>query len=164
MLILSSFITKLTAILGTFPGQLLAFLLFLLNVTLNFLTGFEMNLTIITFIVVLDAIWGIARSAKQHKFAKSELMRETFSKLVVYGSLLFVFIGIDRISGWEKNWSCDIISALICLVEVYSILGNILIVYPKFPVLCLLRRFVIGEIASKLNMNEEEVKEYLSKH
>lgn len=156
-----TFINKLINILVTAQGIVMAFLLFLFNACVNYIVGFEMDLTIITIAVATDAVWGIARSLKAKKFATSELARETLSKLLVYATLMLVFIGIDKVLNWEKNWSCDMICAMICLVELYSIIGNILIVYPKFPILCLLRRFVIGEIANKLDIKEEDVEAYL---
>jgi hypothetical protein len=47
--------------------------------------------------------------------------------------------------------------ALASLVELYSIISNMLIVKPDMPFLKIFKGIVSGEIASKLNISKEEV-------
>ena len=78
-MILEHFLNKLTVVLSTVWGWLLAIFL----IIANFLAGYETMVGFTVAAVLMDAAWGIASSLKQKRFTKSELARDSFSKLAV---------------------------------------------------------------------------------
>ena len=111
--------------------------------------------------IVLDAVWGIAASLVQKRFALSELARDTIAKLAVYGTAVFVFILIDKLTGLSGGLTTSIICVGIILVEMWSMSASMLICFPHMPFLKILKKALAGEIASKLNVKPEDVTEAL---
>lgn len=126
--------------------------------------GFILNLVLA--VTLADAVWGISVSLKRGAFALSELMRLTVGKLAVYGCALFGFAGLDMYvqmqTGLEVSVTTAVLGVVIVLVELWSSCASMLILFPKFPFLCLLKRMLTGEIARKLGMAEEEVDNFLT--
>lgn len=126
---------------------------------LDYFAGHSFVVFLVAAATLIDAVWGIAVSIHNGQFTKSELARLTFAKLIVYGCVLFVFIGIDKMI--DSTITASVIGAAIVLVECWSSCASMLILYPRFLFLRLLKKALLGEIASKLNITEEEVKEIL---
>ena len=147
---------KLADIFSTFWGWFLAIFIGVGN----FFAGHIGIINIVLFAVVIDAFWGIFVSVKQGKFVLSELARLSISKLLVYGCVLALFIAIDKMLGGSLVVTSTIVATLIVLVEAWSTLASMMIVYPNMAFLRLLRKVLKGEIASKLNVTEEEVDNY----
>lgn len=120
--------------------------------------GSEAAILIVLLAVTLDGVWGIAAAVRQGRFALSELARDTVMKMTVYGTAVICFIGIDRLLGIESGLTLAVVCAVIVLTELWSILANALICYPDMPFLKLMRRALIGEIARKLGVREQDVK------
>ena len=115
---------------------------------------------------VVDLICGIAVSIKRKKFTRSDLMRLTVEKLLVYGLVMLVFLCID---GWiaektefEFALSSSLIGILITLTEAVSFTASLLILFPKNAFLYFLRKLLRAELASKLGIDESEVDAALS--
>ena len=104
---------------------------------------------------------GIASSLKQKRFTKSELARDSFSKLAVYGSVIVLFILIDKLIGASNGLTTSAICICIILVELWSTSASMLICFPNMPFLKLLKKALVGEIASKLNVKTEDVENAL---
>ena len=142
---------KLLSILNTIQGWVVGLLLFLGD----FIGGHELAVGLVVFVTLMDAVWGITVSIKKKRFALSELARLTIGKLAVYGCALLTFIGLDKMIGMVL--SASIVSAAICLVELWSASASMLILFPNFFFLKLFKKALTGEIASKLKIPEEEV-------
>lgn len=151
------FLQKLSEVLSTVWGWLLCAVL----LVMNFIVGYERMVGFTAMAIVLDAVWGIAASLLQKRFALSELARDTFAKLAVYGTAIFVFILLDKLAGVGAGLTTSIICIGIILVELWSMAGSMLICYPNMPFLKLLKKALAGEIASKLNVRPEDVTEAL---
>ena len=147
---------KLSNIFSTFFGWLLAIFI----AVGNFFAGHIGIINIVLFAVIIDAFWGIFVSVKQGKFVLSELARLSISKLLVYGCVLALFIAIDKMLGGSLVVSSTIVATLIVLVEAWSTLASMIIVYPDMAFLRLLRKVLKGEIASKLGIEESQVDSY----
>lgn len=147
---------KLPQILHTVMGWFIGIAIFLAD----YITGHELVVGLVVAITLMDAIWGITVSIKKKRFALSELARLTIGKLAVYGCAMIVFIGLDRLIG--MTLTASIIGASIVLVELWSASANMLILFPNFLFLKLLRKALAGEIASKLGIDPSEVENYLS--
>lgn len=151
------FITKLFEALSSIWGWFLLLIMFIID----FLTGYKAMVSFVTLAVALDAGWGIASSLKQQKFTLSELGRESFSKLAVYGTVILLFIFIDKTIGVSNGLTTGIICAGIILVELWSASASMLICFPNMPFLQLLKRALTGEIANKLGVSVNEVEKAL---
>ena len=147
---------KLADIFSTFLGWFLAILI----AVGNFFAGHIGIINIVLFAVIIDAFWGIFVSVKQGKFVLSELARLSISKLLVYGCVLALFIAIDKMLGYSLVVSSTIVATLIVLVEAWSTLASMIIVYPNMAFLRLMKKVLKGEIASKLGIAESQVDSY----
>lgn len=147
---------KLLSILHTVQGWIVAGVLFVLD----FIAGHELAVGLVVAVTLMDAIWGITVSIKRKKFALSELARLTVGKLAVYGCAMLAFIGLDKMIG--MTLTASVIGAAITLVELWSASASMLILFPNFLFLKLLRKALTGEIASKLGVEPEEVEKVLA--
>lgn len=154
MHILHGFV-RVGAILQSAWGWLLGIGLF----AADYVAGHSFTVWLVLAVTLLDAAWGIAVSVHLGKFTLSELARLTVAKIAVYGSALFVFIGLDRYV--DSNITTSVVGALIVLIEFWSSCGSMLILFPNFLFLRLMKKALVGEIASKLHISEEEAKELM---
>lgn len=127
-------------------------------VILNAIVAHSTTITFVVFVVVMDLVWGIAASVKMHRFTTSELMRDTVGKFAVYGTAILAFCFLDRMLGESVVLTTAVICSVIILVELWSSMGNALIVFPNMPFLKLFRGALVGEIANKLHVSEDEVR------
>jgi hypothetical protein len=148
-------LAKLAAILQTVGGWFALGVLFVVD----YFAGHSFVVLLVVAVTLMDAGWGIAVSVKQGKFTLSELARLTIAKLAVYGCALFVFVGLDKIV--DNTVSASIVGAAIVLVEFWSSCASMLILYPNFLFLRLLKKALTGEIASKLHIEESDVEKVL---
>ena len=136
---------------------LAAFLLFLLDIA----SGHKLLIDMVALLTVMDAGWGIAVSIKQKDFTKSELFRQTFAKLAVYGCVLIAFLTLDVFvhneTGLEVAITSGLIGILIVLTEAWSSAASMLILFPNIPLLKLMQKALTGEIARKLGCDEADV-------
>ena len=125
------------------------------------LAGGKPIIYIVTLAVIIDLICGIAVAIKRKRFAKSELMKQTVEKLVVYGAAMLVFLGIDHVIEQKANFTMDITSGLvgsiIAMTETWSFLALLLILFPDNPFLRMFQKMLTGELARKLGCEEKEV-------
>ena len=75
---------KFASALSTIYGWLLAIGIGVVN----FFAGYELSIIAVVFCVFADLFWGIWAAIKQHKFAQSELVRDTLSKFVDFSLIL----------------------------------------------------------------------------
>lgn len=160
--IIDRLIIKLNEVLDSVWGWIAAIGLFIANI----FAGHAFIVNLVVALTVMDAVWGVAVSIKQKKFVLSELMRNTIGKVAVYGCALFGVAGIDFYiqsqTGLEMTVTTAIIGIAISLTELWSSSASMLILFPDFPLLRLLQKALTGEIARKLNIPEDEVKDVLS--
>lgn len=149
--IFTHFFQKLVCIFQTVSGWLTGLCLFFVE----YFAGHKFVVFLVVSVTVMDAIWGIAVSVRQGKFTLSELARLTVAKLAVYGCAMFVFVGLDHIAG--TILSAAIVGTLIVLVELWSSCASMLILFPDFLFLRLLKRALTGEIAAKLHVDVSEI-------
>lgn len=154
---------KLIDALSTIYGWLAATILFIIN----FYSGYAVVIAGIVVCVLLDAFWGIYVARKSGKSILSCRGRDTWLKLAVYLTFVTMMIIIDSIaslSGFDVKLTTTIVGMLICLTELWSVVASISILYPQLPILKLLRRALTGEIAHKLNIDEQDVEKYLNQN
>ena len=149
---------KLANIFSSLGGWLIA----IITAFITYFAGHKFMLEMVLLSVVMDMVWGIVVSVKNKRFILSELARCTIEKVAIYGTVLVIFIGIDKLIGGETVITATIVATLIIMVELWSSLANMSIIYPNMPFLRLLRRALVGEIARKLNVDESIVNIELS--
>ena len=128
-------------------------------------TGGGLIIYLVVIATAIDLICGIAVAIKRKNFAKSELMRLTVEKLVVYGAAMLVFLCIDKAIETETTFefalTSGVVGVVIVMTETWSFLASLLILFPKNPFLRLFQKALIGEIARKLQCEEEAVEAIL---
>ena len=149
--IVERIIEKLQAILQTPRGWIAAVLLFIAD----YFGGHQFITFLTVAVTIMDAVWGVAVSLKQGRFTLSELLRLTVAKLAVYGCALFVFVGLDKMT--DTVLTASVVGCAIVLVEFWSSCASMLILFPNFLFLRLMKKALTGEIASKLHIDESEV-------
>ena len=140
----------------------------------EFLIGYKAAIIVVFVAVLLDMIWGIAAARSQGVYTRSELMRDTITKVSGYASALILIMLLENLlmgshkmgieEGSQIRWGVDIVAFIISCVEAWSIFGNILIVRPNLVFFKLMRMSLVGEIARKLGWSEEDVKEVFEKN
>lgn len=136
---------------------------------LHFFTGYKVAIGVVLAAIIFDGIWGVAAARKGGKFILSELGKDTLKKIGAYGTALVMVMLIENLAfgshqvlssqGSNTRYLVDIVATIIAAVEFWSICGNILIVYPNAVFFRLLKMPLIGEIARKLKISEDEVKQ-----
>ena len=128
-------------------------------------TGGGLIIYLVVIATAIDLVCGIAVAIKRKNFAKSELMRLTVEKLVVYGAALLVFLCIDKAIETETTFefalTSGVVGVVIAMTETWSFLASLLILFPKNPFLRLFQKALIGEIARKLQCEEDAVESIL---
>ena len=128
-------------------------------------SGGRLVIYLVVIATVIDLICGIAVSIKRKNFAKSELMRQTVEKLVVYGLAMLVFLCIDKAieaeTSWEFALTSGVVGVVIAMTETWSFLASLLILFPANPFLRMFQKALVGEIARKLQCEEDAVETIL---
>ena len=158
MKLLTAIATKLTSMLKSAWGTLIIAGTWIAE----FIGGYELAIWSVIVCVLLDLIWGVWASIVRGQFAKSELFRETVTKLTAYATALVVFILCEKNIPGDTFFIVSIIATIMCGTELWSMSANILIVAPKAVFFKLLKPALKSEIASKLHISEEEVDNVLN--
>ena len=145
-------IMKIPAVFGNVFGWMLA----VFTSFVAWLGNEGVSLLIVLVAIAWDLIWGVAAAVKEKKFILSHLLRETFYKVLVYiGSLLIVLV-CER--SLNESWGVltRVVAVVAACIELFSAAGNILIIKPNFAFVRLFKKYLIGEIAEKLNIGTDE--------
>lgn len=148
-------VVKLGEILQTMSGWCYLVVLFFID----YFSGHCFIVGLAAVVTIMDAAWGIAVSIKQGQFALSELARLSVAKLLVYGCVLSVFVGLDKVT--DSTITGSLVGAAIVLIELWSCCASMLILFPYMPFLKLMKKALTGEIASKLHIEECDVEDVL---
>ncbi len=128
-------------------------------------SGGSLIIYLVVIATAIDLVCGIAVAIKRKNFAKSELMRLTVEKFVVYGAALLVFLCVDKAIENETSWdfalTSGVVGVVITMTEAWSFLASMLILFPKNPFLRMFQKALVGEIARKLQCEEEAVEAIL---
>lgn len=163
---LLSYITKLFAKIGLLFQNPWAWLTGLGLFVADALMRGRLTVYMVVIACIVDLVCGIAVSIKNKKFTRSELMRLTVEKLLVYGSVMLVFLCIDGViaekTDFDMALSSMLVGVIITLTEGVSFTASLLIVFPKNAFLRLFQKVLKAELASKLGVSEEEVDNVLA--
>lgn len=159
--ILSHLWQKVAEMLQTPAGWLVGLFLFVADAV----TGGGLIVYLVVIATAVDLVCGIAVAIKRKNFARSELMRLTVEKFLVYGAVMLVFLCVDKAIEEETTLEFALTSGLvgvvIAMTETWSFLASLLILFPKNPFLRLFQKALIGEIARKLQCEDDAVEAIL---
>lgn len=121
----------------------------------------KLTIYLVVVACIVDLICGIAVAIHRGKFTRSELMRLTVEKLLVYGCVMLVFLCIDGAiaeeTGFELSLTSTLVGVVITLTEAWSFLASLLILFPKNALLRMMQKALTAEIAGKLGVEKDEV-------
>lgn len=156
--ILNNIIAKLATMLTTTTGWFIS-----IGISLITFIGEEKQaFYAVLGAIVLDMFWGIMVAIKRKRFVLSYLARETAVKLLIYGSLLFVMLHIERSINDDWGLFTRVACALAAACELWSSCASMLIIKPDLIFIKLLKKYLKGEIASKLNCDKAELDRILT--
>jgi len=113
--------------------------------------------SVVYFAILLDLIWGIAAAVKLKKYIRSERIRETFKKIIIYSVSLLLILLIEKILHEEWEVATRVSCAIAAACEFWSISANMLIVKPDMPFVRLFRLQLKGEIEKKVGHNVDKI-------
>lgn len=148
-------IAKLTALISVAWGWLLMGAASLLNF---FIPAREM-FHVLFLLLITDAVVGLMASKKNKQPFTSDKMRSSFYKLLVYLVVLCLVFVVERVL--EFDLTLKILFGIAYAIELVSVAANLLILRPNMPFLRLISGALIGEIASKTNLDKQEVEDIL---
>ena len=132
---------------------------FLLTLTMiwEFIAPEKFSFALVLGAIGLDLIWGIivAKYVKK-EYITSFALKETFKKLAIYGSSLFLILAIERTLHQEWFIGFRIACAIAASCELISVSASMLMVKPNMPFLKIFTFHLKGEISKKLGVNVDE--------
>lgn len=147
--IVERILVKLQDVLSSSWGWLMSFVAFLLN----FMAPVKYAFAAMGLAILMDMAFGMLSARKQGKFLLSQSGRDTPAKVIVYGGFMLVVYATERIFGDDASLLTKGGCALACACELWSMLGSVLIIWPKMLFPKLLKLQLRGEIESKLGKN-----------
>lgn len=123
-----------------------------------FLPAREMFHVLFLFLMV-DMTTGLLASRKNKQAFTSDKMRSSFYKLLVYLVVLCLVFIAEKVI--DFSITLKVLFGIAYAIELVSVVANMLILRPNMPILRLLSGALIGEIASKTNMDKDDVEEIL---
>lgn len=141
---LSSWIGTFFVFLSTFFGDVKSFVVF------------------IVLACLLDLACGMIRSYKvEHKGILSGRLVDFCWKSAIYILLFVGFVLVDKTLTLEDMWISRAYTAIIIFSEVLSMMANLAVSFPNIKAFALIRKFLESEMAEKLNIDKDELKEVL---
>ena len=155
---LTHIIMKIPTVFGNLFGWLLA----AATAFVAWLGSEGVSLLIVLAAVGWDLVWGVAVAVKQNKFVLSRLLRETITKVFIYIGTLLIVLVCER--SLNDSWGVltRVVAVVAACIELFSAAGNILIIKPDFVFVRLFKKYLVGEIAEKLNLDTDKAEEIIS--
>lgn len=158
MEILLGVMTKVGLIFSSFFGWIFG----IISILLAFLLPLKASFIILSVIIGLDFIFGIWASWKIKKPITSSKAKATFIKALFYAIVLSVMFAIENYFGIAIVYK--VLFGVACLIELYSVIANMLIIKPDMKLLKLLKVLIIDEIANKLKKSDKDINDILNEN
>lgn len=126
---------------------------------LNFFLPAKDMFHVLFLVLITDMVVGLLASRKSKQAFTSDKMRSSFYKLLVYLVVLCLVYTVE--TTYDFNLTLKVLFGIAYAIEIVSVVANLLILKPDMPFLRLLSGALIGEIASKTNMDKKVVEEIL---
>lgn len=147
--------TKFTAVVSSVWGWFLGVMGFILT----YLLPIREMFIILGIIILTDMIVGLWCAIRNKNAITSSKLRGTIIKAAIYLVVLSLAFAIENQLGWDI--ASKVLFSIASAIELYSVIANILILYPNMPFLRLFKGMVEGEISKKTGVNKEKVEDFL---
>ena len=130
--------------------------------TFSLIDDDAMLLTKIIWVTLsIDLCFGTWNAIKSKRHVLSQAIMVTVMKYAIYSALFWLVVLAEK--GVDADWFIASRAAFaFCMAaEIWSVTGHVAIIYPKFIFVRVLRKALVGEVARKLNVTEEEALEIL---
>jgi len=116
---------------------------------------------IIWVALAFDFVFGTCTAVKTKRHILSQAVIVTAVKYSAYSALFWLVVFAEK--GIGDTWliASRSVFAFCMVAEIWSIIGHIAIINPSLIFVRLIRKFISGEVARKLNVSEEEALEVL---
>jgi len=151
MNILLGMISKIGTIFSTLYSSILA----LFGIVITFLLPLKMVFIILAVLIFLDFVFGIIASLKLKIPLTSHKFRSTIIKSFIYLVVLSSSFAIETVLGLAIAYK--VLFGIASLIELYSVVANLLIIKPDMPFLRLFKILIIDEIANKISKSNTEI-------
>lgn len=150
--------SKITLVLTSTWGWALSIPTFVMSLFSNdaiFLTK------IIWVALAFDFFFGTWTAVKTKRHILSQAIIVTAIKYSAYSTLFWLVVFAEK--GIGDTWliASRSVFAFCMVAEIWSIIGHIAIINPSLIFIRLIRKFISGEVARKLNVTEEEALQVL---
>lgn len=132
------------------------YIIFCTVLVTSFISGEKVVITMVLLAIFADFILGVWTSIKQKRFTTSQLIQDTFVKIIVYGVPLLL-IGLSENNFTETAIGFYAGCALAIGCELWSILAHLIIIAPNMPFPKILRLQLQDEIKSKTGKDINEL-------
>lgn len=127
---------------------------------LNFLIPLQYMFLLLGIIILFDFLAALVGAYKRNIHITSEKGRGTLIKALIYMLLISLTFSCEIIIG--VSIAHKVLFAIACLIELYSLTANLLIIKPDMPFLKLFAGLVKGEISKKTEIKKEKIEEILT--
>jgi len=144
---------KLRFVLGSVVGWAMMFMTYSYNV-------FGPKAELIHWVLIallVDLIFGMVSAARRKQFHISTALWSTAFKLVMYITLFYMPMILEKIVHEDTSFCTIAVTALLVSAEFFSCIAHMLIIKPNLLGAKLIFRLLSGEVAKKLDMPVAEV-------
>lgn len=110
--------------------------------------------------ILYDTFWGLCVSFSKKNTKIFPTSRKAVSivyKFIAYFGTLFLVNFIEHFNSFDSFICSKFLTTVLILIEIWSAMGNMLIVNPNFPFPKLIKKYIVDEIANKIGIGKEEV-------
>lgn len=112
---------------------------------------------LVLFAVLADAVFGIAVSVRNGKFALSKLGRVTVFKIFSYGAALVMVYMVERLAHDNGFFGIKVAAGWAVACEFWSMSASILIIWPDAYFFRIMRLHLRGEMQAKLGTDLDAI-------
>ena len=120
-------------------------------------------LVYIAIAVIIDGLWGISTARKAKKFVLSVLITKSAIKIGAYTSLYGLVALIEKGFSDGFMFASSVMAAILIFSELWSTAGHIAIARPDLVATRIVKKYLAGEMAKKLDINEKDLDKILNK-
>lgn len=113
----------------------------------------------IVAVVLADIVFGVWKSKKQGEGFKPRKAVKSLGRIALYLLIMILFHIVDIILEEDTIICMKAITIAVVVIELWSVMGNLCIVYPKIALFSIVQKFLLTTLSEKVNMSEEELKE-----
>lgn len=161
ILFAKGFIPKITTFLSSIPKAVTALMLFFGTFGLAPIAPL---IHLVIGFVFADMLFGLGVTIFKKGWGHilSCRLRDSLVKILFYVTIIVGLFLIESVLIGGYFLTAKLAFAVIAGTELWSIMANMLVLFPNLPALKLLKKYLTGEIAKKLSINEDNAEQILN--